>query len=499
MTDRLLFIGVVGFALGILWYSFAEFGLAGISYALFLSALFFVLWEFKKETTYLAIGVLALGVLLGALRTELVSKNLPSEFESFIGSERTFEGKVVADPDIRENSQRLTVEVTGAEGKTNVLVVAPLFPHVSYGERVQVTGLLTRPEPFETTGGRVFRYDQFLAKDGIFTVMEKAHLEVVGPRSGYMTEVRGALSDFKFEGLHALAVALPEPQASLAGGLILGGKQGLGKELLQDFITSGLVHIVVLSGYNVMIVAEAVFRVFSFLSKQWAAGFAVATILSFVLAAGAGAASIRAGIMAAIALYGRASGRTYDAFRALLLAGFLMLLWNPLILAFDPGFQLSFVATLGLILGAPITERWFAFVRMKFLREIISSTVAAQIAVLPLLLYQNGLLSLVALPANILVLPVVPLAMLLSAVAGVAGFALPTIAPVIGFPAYAVLLYIIGVVEIAAKLPLSAVSIPAFPFVFVALSYALLGYFVFRSYRAYASASPKHDKTKTAT
>lgn len=475
----MLLMGVIGFSFGILLYSYGGLGWAGVSYALFVSALFFVLWAYKKEATYLAVGVLFFGILFGAARTELVPKSLPAEFEKAVGTEQRIEGRVVADPDIRENSQRLTVEVESERGKTNVLVVAPLFPKVSYGEVVHATGLLTLPEPFETTGGRVFRYDRFLAKDGIFSVMENARVEVVASRTGFFYGVRGALSDFKFEGLRALASALPEPQASLAGGLILGGKQGLGKDVLQDFITVGLVHIVVLSGYNVMIVAEAILRLFGFLSKRWATGLATLTILLFVLASGAGAASIRAGIMAAIALYGRASGRTYDAFRALLVAGVAMLLWNPLVLAYDPGFQLSFVATLGLIFGAPILERWFASIPVKFLREILSSTVAAQIAVLPLLLYQNGLFSLVALPANMLVLPVVPLAMLLSAIAGVAGLVLPTIASFFGVPAYAVLSYITGVVEIAANVPFAAISLPAFPFLLVVVSYVLLGAYVF--------------------
>ena len=232
-----------------------------------------------------------------------------------------------------------------------------------------------------------------------------------------------------------------------------------------------------------MIVADAVFRVFGFLSQKSAAIAAGVTILSFVLAAGAGAASVRAGIMATIALYGRATGRTYHAVRALIVAGVLMVLWNPLTLMFDPGFQLSFIATLGLIYGAPITERWFSFVKIAMLKEIIASTVAAQIAVLPLLLYQNGLLSLIALPANVMVLPLVPFAMLASAIAGAAGFLIPAAAPVFAFPAYLLLSYITGVVEIAAHLPYAAVTLPAFPFWVVVVSYALLGWGTVRATR----------------
>jgi competence protein ComEC len=161
-------------------------------------------------------------------------------------------------------------------------------------------------------------------------------------------------------------------------------------------------------------------------------------------------------------------------------AGLIMLLWNPLTLAFDTGFQLSFVATLGLIFGIPIVERWFMWVRSLFMREIVSSTVAAQIAVLPLLLYQNGLFSVIALPANVLVLPLVPLAMLLSALSGIAGFLVPALAPAVSFPAYLVLSYITGIAENAANLPFAAFSLPAFPFVLVLLAYAFLGVYVAR-------------------
>jgi len=240
------------------------------------------------------------------------------------------------------------------------------------------------------------------------------------------------------------------------------------------------VHIVVLSGYNVMIVAEGVMRSLSFLPRRMAAAAARAAIGVFVLAAGAGIASIRAGLMAGLALVARATGRTYDVIRALLLVGVVMLMHNPLLLAYDPGFQLSFVATLGLILGAPIFARALSFVRSGFLRELLASTLAAQVAVLPLLLYQTGLFSLVSLPANVLVLPFVPLAMALSAGAGLAGMLVPAVAPVLGIPAHLLLMLIIAIAEISAALPLSSVSVPQFPFAIVVLAYTALAYAVWR-------------------
>lgn len=472
----------LGFLTGITLLSFGPRSWFFVATPLFIAGFFLLIFFVRKKNVYLLMALFLSAVFFGAGRAHISQDVLPEVFVEKLGTSVTVTGRVVDDPDLREETARLTVLVEEQGVETKMLVVAPLYPKIRYGETVRATGILSNPEAFETGQGRTFAYDAFLAKDGIHALIERASIQKIAERDGTIDHVRGFFSDSKSAGITALAKALPEPHAGLASGLLLGGKQGLGKELLNDFILAGLVHIVVLSGYNVMIVAEAVFRTFVLIAKRYAAMAAGAVILAFVLVAGAGAASVRAGIMAGVALFGRATGRTYDAFRALLGAGTLMLLWNPLLLVYDPGFQLSFIATLGLIFGTPITERWVAFIRLKFLREIISATIAAQIAVLPFLLYQNGLFSLVALPANVLVLPLVPLAMACSAIAGLAGFLIPTLAPVAGLPAYALLSIIIGTTELFASLPFAGVTIPAFPFACVIFVYGALTAFVRKAY-----------------
>lgn len=480
-----LIVGVISFCLGIIAGSLVHISWPIVAFLFLLGVLFLIFSYLVRQRLFIFLTLAFIFLSLGTLRMQVVERTLPEPFEALLETNVTLSGTVVLDPDRRENSQRLTIETEQGNEKTRVLVVAPVYPSVRFGETVQVRGVLTRPEAFQTDGGRVFRYDQFLEKDGVFSTLSPASIEQVTPRAGIYNEVRGTLSDIKFFGIDALQNALPEPHASLASGLILGGKQGLGENLLDDFTTTGLIHIVVLSGYNVMVVAEFVLRVFQLFSRRFATIAAASTIGLFVLVAGAGAASIRAGLMASIALYGRATGRTYSAFRALIAVGLLMVFWNPLVLTFDPGFQLSFVATLGLIFGTPIIEKQLLFITNGLFRELLAATLAAQIAVLPLLLYQNGLFSLVSVPANLLVLLVVPLSMLLSLIALIGGVVVPLFAPVLGIPAYALLSYIIGVVELLASLPLSSFTIPPFPFFLVALSYALLGWWVWR-------ATPQH-------
>lgn len=483
MNSRIFFLAAGGFAVGIFFRSLYVLGWGITGFVFFTSLVFFCAWFFSRRFFYLLVGIIFFAAALGMVRVSLASLHLPNVFSQSIGKTISLTGTVVAAPSIREKNQQLIISVLKGSAHTNILAITSLATSVLYGEKVRVYGKLTTPKPFATEHGRTFRYDRYLAVKGVFALMQHSSLAPVSPPVGVWVHAYGFLINIKKTFLRGLGAALPEPAASLAGGLVAGGTQGLGKSLLQDFIRSGLIHIVVLSGYNVMIVAETVLAALatlSFLSRKRAAAIASLIIGAFVLAAGAGAASIRAGIMAMFALLARATGRTYDVTRILVLAALLMLLWNPLLLAYSIGFDLSVVATLGLILGVPILEPHLSFIKSSFLRETAAATMTAQIAVLPLLLYVNGLFSLVALPANLLVLPAVPITMAASAVAGIAGLLVPLLAPVAALPAYVFLSYIIRVVHDASTMQFSAFAVPSFSFVWVAGAYAILALFLYK-------------------
>lgn len=486
MRGTLLFVGVIGFVSGILCRSLFVFPWHFVALAGLIALAALALFCIRRKMLFLFVAVACFGSVLGMGRVLLVPSALPEAFVPLLETEVVLEGTVAADPDIRETTQRVRLLVEKDGDRTKVLAVAPLYPEVRFGERVIVEGTLVLSEPFETEPGRTFRYDRFLAKDGVFALVEYSSLTSITPPKGIYAHAVGTLHAGKHAFQDALAAALPEPSASLASGLITGGKQGLGEELLDAFVIAGLVHIVVLSGYNVMIVAEGVMRSLAFLPKRFAALAAGLVIGAFVLAAGAGSASIRAGLMAGLALVARATGRTYAVVRVLLIVAVVMLLVNPLLLAYDPGFQLSFVATLGLILLAPVVEHWLRFLKSAFWRDLLAATIAAQLMVLPLLLYQTGLFSVVSLPANMLVLPLVPIAMLLSAIAGGVGLLAPVLAPLFGFPAHLLLSVMVSVAEHTARLPFASFSVPQFPFAFVVFAYAGLWWVI-----AKAPAKPK--------
>lgn len=489
---------VSGFASGVSFRSLFYFGWEPVAFVLILAALCGSFAFLKPRLAYSLGAIFFVCVALGMARSAIADTPAPEAFMRDLRHRVQYEGVVVSDPDVREKNQRIGIEVEDV----GMLAVMPLSARVAVGDRVRVYGTLSLPQAFETDGGRTFRYDKYLEARGIRFLIQYGSIHTVEPAPWY--SVPAFLARIKHAFLDGLSRALPEPDSALAGGIVIGGKEGLGTELKDAFTRSGLVQIIVLSGYNVMVVAEWVMAFLALLllprRLQFFAGGAA--LLLFVGIAGISATAVRAAIMAVIALYARATGRSYAASRALLVAVLLMLVWNPLYLLFDPGFGLSVAATAGIIWLAPkfemLWERCAAkFRRVKpsavretlsgtapgsainsFFRNTIATTLAAQIAVLPLLLYNIGLFSLVALPANILVNPLVPLAMAASAVAGVVGMTLgpfiPFITTVVGVPAHLLMRYFIFIAEKSSALPYAAFTLERFPFFLVLLAYAAL-------------------------
>jgi competence protein ComEC len=478
---KMLVAVVAGFASGILLRSVFVFGWPVIIFIFLITAIFSAAAFYKPRLAYTLGAVFFIFVAFGMMRAVLSDSPLPSAFANQLRHRVSYQGIVVADPDVRDASERVEVRVSNpsADGETTtVLVVVPRSQIVSVSEEVRVLGTLLVPQSFADDSGRIFNYEKYLQRDGVRFILDFGSISVLQKAPWY--SIGAALASIKHLFLNGLQATLPEPYASLAGGVIIGGKTGLGTDLENDFIRSGLVQIIVLSGYNVMIVAEWVMAALAFtkLKRRWSSAAGALAILIFVGIAGASATALRAALMAFIALYARATGRSYFAGNALLFAVFLMLLWNPLYLAFDPGFGLSVAATAGIIWFAPIIELHLPFLKNIFWKNVLATTVAAQISVLPLLLYDTGNLSLVAIPANLIVMPMVPLAMGLSALAGFAGIIFNSFIPFLGillaFPAYLANAFIILIARGASSLPFADFILPAFPFWLMLAAYVAL-------------------------
>jgi hypothetical protein len=239
--------------------------------------------------------------------------------DAWVGEKVVIEGVVSDEPDGRENNVRLPVRVTSVASTTvasgvKVLVVAPLHTDAAYGDIVRAEGALRLPEAFDAGAGREFNYPAFLAKDGIGYELSFARVAVIGEAS--RNPLKAAAIWIKRTYLEGLAMALAEPEAGLAGGITAGDKRGLG-DLSGTFRTVGLIHIVVLSGYNIMVVIHFIEKRFSW-ARLWvrsAIGICIAAL--FALMTGLASSSVRAAAMAVIATTGKMTGRIYVVERAL--------------------------------------------------------------------------------------------------------------------------------------------------------------------------------------
>jgi len=397
------------------------------------------------------------------------------ELEPALEQKVSYEGVVVREAEVRENATHLYVRTNDAL----ILVKTDRYTNVQYGHKVAIKGTLQKPEAFETELGRSFNYPGYLHARGVSYVIPHAEVSVIGEDEG--NPLLASLYFFKHAFMENLEGVLPSPHAGLAEGLLLGVKQALGEDLEEAFVKTGITHIVVLSGYNITLVIVFVMYILSYLFPfRGQLLFGLVAILLFALLVGLSATVLRASLMAILILIAKLTGRTYDVLRALVIAGVLMLIWNPYLLVFDIGFQLSFVATLGLILLSSYLERTFHFMPTFLgLREFLVATVAAQLFVTPLLLYQMGQFSVVSVFVNVLVLPMVPFAMLTSFVTGVIAFISPEAAQFAGLAAYATLWYILFIAETFASFSFSSFAIPPFSFVWVLLMYTALGYAVY--------------------
>lgn len=415
-------------------------------------------------------------LIIGLIRFFYIIPSKP-EFDEGIGREVSFEGIVVDMPDTRIYNQRIIVRPT--KQKSSILIVVPKEINILYGDRVSVSGILETPENFITNTGKEFNYKRYLANQNIYFIINNADIEVISHNNG--SWIKSKLFWLRGKFMENISRVIFSPEKDLANGLLLGARGGFDTEMKNEFITTGTIHILALSGYNISIVSENIMKFFGFFFSQVVSIIlGIFVIILFIIMTGGAETSIRAGIMGAIMLFGRMTGRTYDAGRALVIAALLMISYDLRVVT-DVSFQLSFLATMGILFITPKVIGWFKLFPVRFkIRENISMTMAATISVLPILLYSTGIFSLVSLPANILILPFIPATMLFSFLTGAIGFISPFLSLPFAFVSQLLLSYMLFVVKFFASLPFASLDIKSFPLLITIILYLFLLYWVFK-------------------
>lgn len=251
-----------------------------------------------------------------------------------------------------------------------------------------------------------------------------------------------------------IRLGIDEPQASLGTGYLTGQKSALPEDLSESLQIAGLTHIVVASGYNLTILVRLARKLFIKWSRYLSAVSAGLMVVSFVAVTGLSPSMTRAGIVSGLSLLAWYYGRNFHPLVLLPFVACLTVLWQPSYAWGDLGWQLSFAAFLGVMVVGPLLQRYF-FGRDPpgVLRQVLGETVAAHLVTIPIVVSAFGALSHVAIIANIMIVPLVPLAMLLTFIVGMTAIVLPVVVDWVALPAQILLTYMTTVATWLAELP----------------------------------------------
>ena len=465
---------IAGLVLAHSWPFVAEIELLSLALLSLIPLAWTILWHRDRDMRLS--GVCTLALLAGICRYQTHLPNLDDP--SFVAHHNeqgwtSVVGTVRGYPDVRDTHTLLrvdaeSVQLEGQEYRVRgtVLVQAPRFPQYEYGDRLRMSGLLKTPPELED-----FSYRAYLSRKGIYSTMYRPHIERMATDQG--SPFWNALFAAKTRTREVIGTLIPEPEASLLQGILLGIKSGIPADLYDAYNATGTSHIIIISGANISVVSAILLLLSGrILGRRRAYWITMAGIVIYVLFVGADPAVARAGLMGALLVTAMHLGRRSTAYVSLFGAALILTVLNPLTL-WDVGFQLSFAATLGIILFSPSIERLThrglekllspsqARAAIGLLGDALIITAAAMILTLPLVVYHFGRLSLVSPLTNLLILPVQPPIMTLGGLAAIVGLLpfLQPVAQVIAWFPWLALAYTNALVRWTADWPFSSVEV----------------------------------------
>lgn len=418
-------------------------------------------------------------------------------------------GRVVKESAIRENNIKLTVKPDRVYfptlkygSKERILVTTERYPEYEYGDELKIRGRLQTPITFED-----FNYRDYLAKDGISVVVYWPKIEVLAKSQGNFLYAK--ILYLKNRLSQNIKSCLSPPFSSLLSGILLGEQSKMSKELKEQLNRAGLRHITAVSGMHVAILTNILLALLLGLGfgRRQAFYCTIILIALFIVLIGLQPSAVRAGIMGGFLLLAQHLGRLASSSRAMIFAAALMLLHNPLLLRLDIGFQLSFLAVMGIIYFGPLFQSLLSFLpkeklislhsvksppkfslrklrrgvalpQFNWVKDILTMTFSAYLATLPLLLYNFGTISLLAPLSNVLVLPFLPWLMVLGFVMALLALIWLPLAWLFSLPLWLLLSYVIKLIVGLSSFSFSSLALKiSWPWLLG--SYIALGFFAF--------------------
>ena len=444
-----------------------------------------VFWHYKK---FVVIGFSILFLIAGIWRYQVAGlRIINDEIRKYNDSKEniTLIGTVSNEPDLGERSQKLTLkieqiitekEIIKETGK--VLLTTWRYPEYKYGDKLKITGKLETPPVFEE-----FNYQEYLKKDGIYSLIYFPEIKLLG--QNYGNPLKAILFSFKNKFQETSRKFLSPPQEGILEALIFGEEENISQEWKDKLNLTGTRHITAVSGMNVTIITFLIFNFLLLLGfwRHQAFYLSIILIILYILMIGGPASGVRAGIMGILLITAQHFGRISQAQRAVTFAAAFMLFLNPLLLRLDIGFQLSFLAILGLIYFQPF---FFDFLKkipnsdFFSIRTTLSTTIAAQIFTLPILVYNFGRIPLLSLITNVLIVPILAPLTILIFIFGILGMISWFLGFLLSFPIWLSLIYITKIVDLFSKISFVSLTFENVHWFWLIISYLILGFLTWR-------------------
>jgi len=448
---------------------------------LFLGILLIFLSLYTRNKKLIVLSFCLILILVGAWRYQTEeSKIINNELQNYNDQDETIAliGIVSGEPDVRESSTKLEIEVEGFGGE-KVLITVNRYPGYSYGDKLRIEGKLKTPQVFED-----FNYKGYLAKEGVFSVMYWPKIKKITEDQG--SPIFAKILSFKEKLRKSIYQSLSPPQGSILGSMVLGDKRRMSEGLKEKLNVAGVRHITAISGMHITILSVVLmqFLIGVGLWRRQAFYLTIFILILFIVMIGLPSSAIRAGMMVGLFLLAQKLGRKSSASRAVVFVAAAILVINPLLLRFDVGFQLSFLAVIGIIYLSPIFQNWLRKIpeqNLLNLRSIISMTLAAQIFTLPVLIYNFGTVSLVAPITNILILPLIPFIIGIGFLFGLTGIIFYSLGQILSWPCWLFLTYIVKIINWFSGLSFSSVVLRDVHWMWLVAFYLILGFIIWRS------------------
>jgi competence protein ComEC len=457
------------------------------------------LWWFSAAVLCLAAAIIFWSdfrlrlILLGAVflfaglwRHSLVLQVSGPELISFYNNRRLeLEGTIVSEPDERVDQVRYEVGGLAAGGRKlagKLLLVGNLAPVFAFGDKVSISCRLKAPKDRDD-----FSYSRYLARYDIYSICYYPETRLSEPAVWRTAAEKFYGRVYQFKSYLRLLInrGLPEPAAALANGMILGDQKSLPAELRAEFSRTGLSHIIAISGMNITIIAVFFSWLILALGASRRSIFYLAGLLIalYIILIGAPASAVRAGLISGLMLLAAHLGRLGKITNALCFAAAVMLLFSPKLLRDDLGFVLSFLAIFSLVFFYESLDQRLAAItgeRLKFLRQAVSLTLAAQILTWPVMAYNFSQLSLVAPLANLAALWTLPiLTAAIFLVLPLAGLA-PIATGHLFIPARLILEYLLAVAHYLGGWQFAAVNLDFKYPLLILVYYGLIAWYLVR-------------------